>query len=72
MICEERHHLLGEIPTHMSLAEACFWFSVNNLLTIGYGAVVSSIPLFFRRALSSITPVYLSDQPSCHMMHVLF
>jgi hypothetical protein len=45
VICEERHHLMGEIPDHMSLAEACFWFSVNNLLTIGYGAIVSPLPL---------------------------
>jgi hypothetical protein len=40
VICDERSHLMGEVPPQMSLAEACFWFSVNNLLTIGFGGLV--------------------------------
>lgn len=42
VICDDRSHLMGEIPPHMSLAEACFWFSVNNLMTIGFGGLVGT------------------------------
>ena len=32
--------LLGDF-SHMNLAEGCFWLSVTNLVTIGYGSIVS-------------------------------
>lgn len=32
--------LFGELSQHISLAEACFWLSVTNLTTIGYGNIV--------------------------------
>ena len=32
------------LPTaHLSLPEACFWLSVTNLTTIGYGSIVGSL-----------------------------
>lgn len=36
---EEAPHLVGDIPRQLSLIELCFWFSVNNLITIGFGNV---------------------------------
>ncbi len=37
---ETSDDLLGEF-SHMTLAEGCFWLSVTNLVTIGYGSIVS-------------------------------
>ena len=34
------HHILGDFPVEESLAEACWWFSVTNVITIGYGSQV--------------------------------
>ena len=31
--------LLGDF-SHMHLGEGCFWLSVTNLVTIGYGSIV--------------------------------
>ncbi|KAK9805679.1 hypothetical protein WJX72_011464 [[Myrmecia] bisecta] len=31
---------MGDIPPQMSLAEACLWFSITNLTTVGYGSMV--------------------------------
>jgi inward rectifier potassium channel len=31
---------MGDTPAGMAHAEACFWFSSNNLITIGYGNLV--------------------------------
>ena len=36
--------LLGDF-SHMHLGEGCFWLSVTNLVTIGYGSIVSPPPL---------------------------
>ena len=33
-------HLLGDFPESMTLAEACFWHSMSNVVTIGNGALV--------------------------------
>ena len=41
--CDEIPHLVGDLPRNMSLAEACFWFSVSNVVTIGFGQVVSTL-----------------------------
>jgi hypothetical protein len=32
--------MLGKLSHHISLQEACFWLSVTNLTTIGYGNIV--------------------------------
>lgn len=37
--CEEAPHLIGDVPRQLSLLELCFWFSVQNLITIGFGNV---------------------------------
>ena len=37
---ETSDDLLGEF-SHITLAEGCFWLSVTNLVTIGYGSIVS-------------------------------
>ncbi|KAK9797007.1 hypothetical protein WJX73_004119 [Symbiochloris irregularis] len=37
--CEEFPHLIGDVPRQLSVAELCFWMSVNNLITIGFGNV---------------------------------
>ena len=59
----EHEHLLGELPHGMSAREACFWFSTNNLITIGFGnlvpgtrlaGVVTSLEHFAGILLSSI------------------
>lgn len=36
----EYDHLLGELPPNMSRSEAYFWYSSNNLITIGFGNLV--------------------------------
>ena len=37
---ETSDDLLGDF-SHLSMAEGCFWLSVTNLVTIGYGSIVS-------------------------------
>ena len=40
--------LLGDF-SHISIAEGCFWLSVTNLVTIGYGSIVRlSLPSTFK------------------------
>ena len=40
-MCEDGRELLGELPPHLSRAGACWWLSVTNLTTVGYGGIVS-------------------------------
>ena len=42
--------LLGDF-SHISIAEGCFWLSVTNLVTIGYGSIVSLSPQHFQQDL---------------------
>ena len=35
VLSSDNVHLLGDFPDSMSLAEACFWHSMNNVVTIG-------------------------------------
>jgi hypothetical protein len=40
-VCLDQHdHLLGDVPARLSLAETCFWFSITNVVTVGYGNIV--------------------------------
>ena len=41
-LCEDGHALLGEVGPHLSRAGACWWLSVTNLTTVGYGGIVSA------------------------------
>jgi hypothetical protein len=64
---ETSDDLLGEF-SHMTLAEGCFWLSVTNLVTIGYGGIVSVSSLVAHRSLMcrfcSLHPHQLREAPS--------
>lgn len=50
--------ILGDF-SHISVAEGCFWLSVTNLVTIGYGSIVRRSPQHLQMSITWIS------EPAC-------